>query len=181
MGKMNRPKGVTVSAWFVIAMGCLMFIVQVLIAGLASLTFWALLGYGVFVTSGIFIFKGLNWGRSVFLLAIPMSLVRIWWRYGFHPTHIVIIIVYIGFLVLLTRPNASLFFSGGKPDEPRVTDYEDSVERYSLKTWELSKREILEALDLSDAVERIWALNELRSFSSSVAEAAKLYRQYNVY
>ena len=76
--------------------------------------------------------------------------------------------ILVGVFIFLLDP----YFSG--------KDDEDSVGRYDLEAWKLRKEEILKTLSSSDVAEKAWALNELKSFSPLVEEAAKLYEQYSV-
>lgn len=106
MGTTGRPISVTIMSWLLIVASVLM-----LIAVLPGLTtqFWNLPICAIYIASGIAMLKGRNWGRLLYLFFVPIFFIAKWLLSGFHFR--ASIIVYIIYLVLLTRPGVSAFFS----------------------------------------------------------------------
>jgi hypothetical protein len=71
----------------------------------------ALVGAAVTLAAAIAMLRGLSWGRSIYLLYVPLAQVLSWILYGFYITSLVSLTVYIVFLILLTRPSVNAYFA----------------------------------------------------------------------
>ncbi len=110
LGNGKRPTSVTVIAWIIIVSGGLSF--WFLLRPIAVLNvLWGLIHGTIALTSGIAMLRGLNWGRLLYLLYVPVAIILRLLLYGFFPMLIVNVIWYAAFLILLTRPAASAFFA----------------------------------------------------------------------
>lgn len=122
----KRPTSVTVIAWIIIVAGGLSFVsilaytisevqwaLEAADISVAIDILWRIVSGVIGVVSGIAILKGLNWGRLLYLCFVPISIVIGWILYGFRPTDILTVIIYIVVLVFLTSPAASAFFASG--------------------------------------------------------------------
>jgi hypothetical protein len=93
----------------------------------------AIAGVGgvVGVVSGVAILKGLNWGRLLYLLFVPIIFPVGIIIFGFRWVYLLSVIFYIAVLVLLTRPNASAFFRGDykPPERPASAESAEAMER----------------------------------------------------
>jgi len=128
----KRPKSVTVVAWIILVTTGLSFI-TVLLISLSGEEFEFQMGqrmYGVVlavgfaggaigIVSGITMLRGLNWGRLLFLVGMPIVNILKWSISGFAPTSVVTILCYFLFLYFLTTPIASGFFRQEEADKSK--------------------------------------------------------------
>jgi hypothetical protein len=68
------------------------------------------------LVAGIAIFNGMNWGRLLYLIFTPVSMVLQWLLYGFKPMSFIGLGIYAVMLILLTTTAASDFF-GEQPEQ----------------------------------------------------------------
>jgi len=132
MDRKKRPTSVAVIGWILILLGGLSVMMSLLTimsgfqplkpGGMTILGFWSLVGAAIIVVSGIAILKGLNWGRLLYLVFMPVSIVLQGLLLGFTPAHIFGLILYIVILVFLVSPAASTFFTSRNSGEPRVDE-----------------------------------------------------------
>jgi len=73
---------------------------------------WAAVGTAVFVAGGRSILRGRNWGRIVYLVYAPVTILAGVLLYGSTFRQVVAVMLYVVFLVFLTRPAANEFFRG---------------------------------------------------------------------
>ncbi len=83
--------------------------------------------------SGLAILKGHSWGRLLYLIMFPSSLLIIVILDGFQPLLITSVIMYIVMFVLLTRPAFNAYFKQEYSD-PTVTDSEKQPESQRFST-----------------------------------------------
>jgi hypothetical protein len=77
------------------------------------------LAHGVIgLVAAIAILRGLNSGRFLYFALVPVIVILQWVFYRFSPMHVPSILLYIVFVVLLTRPKAAAYFGSGGPAEP---------------------------------------------------------------
>ena len=125
MNTTNRPRSVSAVAWIIIVLGGMKIVLAPLgftvakvqkaleASGMALNTavLWQIVLGVIFVISGAAILKRLNWGRLLYLCAVPVSLLSTWFFYKFAPRDIMAVVIYIVFLTLLISPSASKFFA----------------------------------------------------------------------
>ncbi len=110
LGNGKRPTSVTVIAWIIMVSGGLSF--WFLLHNTTVLkVLWGIIRGTIALASGIAMLRGLNWGRLLYLLYVPVVIILLLLLYGFFPMLIVNVICYVAFLILLTRPAASAFFA----------------------------------------------------------------------
>jgi hypothetical protein len=73
---------------------------------------------GIVVVAAIGMLAGKNWGRLLYLVGTPVMWIIGWITMGFNAMAVPGIIVYIVFLILLTRPAVNAYFSGAAPQVP---------------------------------------------------------------
>lgn len=110
LGNGKRPTSVTVIAWIIIVSGGLSFWFLLRPTTVLSVL-WGVIRGTIALASGIAMLKGLNWGRLLYLLYVPVAIILRLLLYGFSPMQIMTVICYAAFLILLTRPAASAFFA----------------------------------------------------------------------
>lgn len=69
------------------------------------------------VISGIALLKGLNWGRFLYFIYVPILIVISIVLNGFHSSVFITLIAYLAFFWFLTRPDATMYFRGSSPAE----------------------------------------------------------------
>jgi hypothetical protein len=106
----RRPVSVTVIGWIIILFGVLSFWFLLRPTIVLNLL-WGVIHGTIALASGIAMLRGLNWGRLLYLLYVPVAIILRLLLYGFFPLQIVTVIWYVAFLILLTRPAASAFFA----------------------------------------------------------------------
>lgn len=134
MTELKRPASVTAIGWFILIGGivsltCIPVVwaipelqrtVEARGWGLTEGTLWTAVGGLINVASGLAILKGLNWGRLLYLIYVPLSLLLFWLLEGFDPLWLTSIPLYVVIFVLLTRPAAAAFFASEAPARPRL-------------------------------------------------------------
>ena len=73
---------------------------------------------GAVVIACIGMLMGKNWGRLLYLVSVPIGFVIGLIIFGFQPMTIPSLILYVVFLILLTRPKVNDYFAGVAPQEP---------------------------------------------------------------
>ncbi|MBM3324525.1 MAG: hypothetical protein FJY66_02525 [Calditrichaeota bacterium] len=133
MEERKRPAVVTIVAWVIILLSCLSLLSSLLTPlalmspegrqkfeetgqSVASILIWGIVAGAVGLVCGIAIFNGANWGRVLYLVFTPVSMVLQWVLYGFKPMSFVGIGIYAVILILLTTSAASQFF-GRQPEQ----------------------------------------------------------------
>lgn len=142
MSTKKRPISVTIIAWFVIISSILGFVIGLgVVKGLIRITIAALAGFlGMIIGAGMF--KGFNWARLLYLwlqaiFLIFSLLIKYSGLYGeFGPWDILKVVIYIVCFVFLTRPAASLFFTGTKRDIPGELGSWIKSHRQFLLKWQ---------------------------------------------
>ena len=138
MAEKKRPTSVAVIAWIITITSGLSLVATPITAMIpmtrqaieatgmpvAMAIFWGMLSGAIGVVSGIAMLKGVNWGRLLYLWAIPILTVLNWILYGFKASGIPGIIIYIIFLIFLIRPAASAFFGDEEMAEEAVMEPE---------------------------------------------------------
>ncbi len=120
----TRPAVVTVVSIILIVLTAVGLLGMVFLAGPAAqgalstlgIPLWVILmmtlvGSGVTLAAAIAMLRGLSWGRSIYLLYIPLAHILNWILYGFYLTSLVSLTVYVVFLILLTRPSVNAYFA----------------------------------------------------------------------
>ena len=123
-----RPKVVTVIACLIIAKAVLLAFSTLLylIPGIrdeirellqsqgysfAVLLAWALFGAAVRVVCGVALLRRQAWGRLLYFVYIPVAYLLTLYLYGFKPKDLFGLVMFGLFVVLLTRPPVSEYFS----------------------------------------------------------------------
>jgi len=124
-----RPTSVTVIAIILIVTNALGIVAGLATAGIpqvreayekmgvsvAVAIVWAVASNGLVIIGSIGMLKGMNWGRLLYLVLVPVSIILGWVLMGFQPFSILSVVVYILFAILLTRPQVNAYFSGEGP------------------------------------------------------------------
>ena len=138
MAEKKRPTSVAVIAWIItitsgLSLVATPFTVMMPLArqaieatgmSVGMAIFWGMLSGAIGVVSGIAMLKGVNWGRLLYLWAMPIMTVLNWILYGFNANGIPGIIVYVIFLIFLIRPAASAFFGSEEVAEEAAVESE---------------------------------------------------------
>ena len=136
MDEKKPPLSVTVIGWFLMVTATLGLVVTPCTlrmpefqriyeaAGVsdAAALLWTLLGHAVTLISGIAIFKGHNWGRVLYIFFTPVSMVGSGFIFGFGLFYVLSVIVYMVFLLLLTRSAPAAFFKRAPAAEARLEE-----------------------------------------------------------
>ena len=134
MTELKRPASVTAIGWFILIVGVVSLTCTPVVWaipevqrsveargwGLTEAALWGAVGGLVDVASGLAILKGLNWGRLLYLIYLPLSLVLLWLLKGFDPLWLTSIPLYVVIFVLLTRPAAAAFFASEAPAKRKL-------------------------------------------------------------
>ena len=138
MDSKKRPTSVTVIAWIILASNGITMVCMPLAStmpevqdayekmgmSVAVAMFWVVVGGAIGIASAIAMLNGLNWGRLLYLIFSPISIVLGWIIYGFRPSSIPSVIVYIVFLLFLMGPDASKYFGGRVSAIPEIKEPE---------------------------------------------------------
>lgn len=130
MDTKKRPTSVTVIGFILAVLGGLGFVTSLVSimkgsqplesAGMSIVGLWSLVSNTLVVVSAIAILRGLNWGRLLYMILIPVSIVVPGLLYGFVAAHVGGFIIYIVIILFLTRPAASRFFTSGNSEESKL-------------------------------------------------------------
>ncbi len=124
----KRPTSVSVIAWILISVGILKLVLapfgftvpriqkelEAFGMALNTAVLWQVMLGAICIVSGAAMLKGLNWGRLLCLIIVPISLISGWLFYKFIPRDIWTAVIYIIVLVLLISPPSSRFFAKEK-------------------------------------------------------------------
>jgi fatty acid desaturase len=72
------------------------------------------------LAAAIAMLNGLNWGRLLYFATVPLLLVLQWVLGRFTPMQALPIVLYIVFVILLTRPKAAAYFAPGAADAKKT-------------------------------------------------------------
>lgn len=136
MTELKRPASVTGIGWFILLAGVVSLACIPVVWAIPELqrtlketgwgpteaALWTTVGGLIQVASGLAILKGLNWGRLLYLIYVPLSLLLYWLLKGFDPLSLTSIPLYVVILVLLTRPVAATFFAQEAPSRAKLIE-----------------------------------------------------------
>lgn len=127
-----RPTSVTVVAVILLALNAMGILMTVVMSGspkmievcekmgttVGAAIATTVVSGGIAVAAAIGMLKGMNWGRWLYIVYFPIAAVIGIVRFGFSLMSVPPIIVYVVFVVLLTRKNATDYFAGAASPPP---------------------------------------------------------------